>query len=193
MNPPQWTCRVLPNRVEIRPRYGTLTVVASIVCLFIPAIGIAFLLSSTHILISVLIMIFGILPMEALMLTVLTKSLKDQRAGPYLVCTLSDGTVRLPREGVTVQRRDMLGLRVVSGNWIGGAESQQKVEHALSELQLVARTAEGATAYLVVGWYWGDPMTETLRKFNDATGIPVDILNQPNVTTRVSSTGPDWS
>jgi len=94
----------------------------------------------------------------------LVKSLNERRKGPYLVYSPAGRTVRLQRRGTDVIRlADVLGLRMVSGNWVGPAGNQTKADKPVTELQLVVQTPSGPMSYAIVGGMEGGSISAHAR------------------------------
>ncbi|WP_428938180.1 hypothetical protein [Fontivita pretiosa] len=142
--------------------------------------------SSCFKLITIAIVGTGCGSISAVMLFVLARALKDQRKGPYLVYSILSGTVRLPREKMVFRKAEVLGWRVVTGNWVGPDGHQTKWRDAISELQLIVQTGDGPMAYAVVGWC-RIALTETVHELAQATGFPLEIVEQRQGVERVAS------
>ena len=81
----------------------------------------------------------------------LASALRNQHHGPFFIYTLSDQQISLPRIGFNGCFRDVVGWRLVSGNWTGPIDSQKKSDFPMSELQLIVNTSNDTIAYAVAG------------------------------------------
>jgi hypothetical protein len=97
--------------------------------------------------------------------------------GPYAIYEHGTATFSLPRERLRFNRADIVGWRVVSGNWIGPEDSQKRREKPMSELQLIVRFDGGQHACLVTGTL-SPSITDEATEIARATGLPLEIVVQ---------------
>jgi hypothetical protein len=116
--------------------------------------------------------------------------LADHFKGPYLIYSVVYRNISLPREAIDVPIAEVLGWRLVSGNWIGPDGAQKMKSNPMSEVQLIIRTPEGPMAYAVVGGKVNS-ITAQAREIARATGMPLELVEQhqgissPDPSTRV--------
>ena len=106
------------------------------------------------------------------------RCLIDKLRGPLLIYSKLDQSITLPPERLTVSKADVLGWRLVSGHRVGREGAQRKNRGLVLELQLIVQKPEGAVAYAIVGSRPG-LMTEDVRALAMATGLPLEIVEQP--------------
>ncbi len=119
----------------------------------------------------------GMAAVIAVLATLVVSLVRDQRAGPYLIYRPGHRAFELPRAALVFPASEVRGWRVVTGNWVGSRNVQTRHSSARSELQLIANTAVGPTAYLVCSWMKAS-LADSLRELALATGLPLEIIDQ---------------
>src|SRR3954468_9557223 len=90
-NPPQWSVRRSAGRLEVIPDFRKLIIAASTGCAFAAAVGFLFVWSRSNVWLSGAVVLFAVIPLEAMLIGALTAALRDQRKGPYLTFDLPSG------------------------------------------------------------------------------------------------------
>jgi len=180
-HPPVWSCRVTPHKVEIVAGGKTLAAGALMGVLIAVLIGVVVVADTTRdggdAVVLSCVMLAGVIPFAAVMGCAAFITMRERRRGGYMVYSASARTVTLRRHGRVFPRADVLCWRVVSGNWSGRDGDRKRHDEAMSELHLVVRTADGPVAYPVVGWC-SVSMAEGVRQVAEATGIPLEVVDQ---------------
>jgi hypothetical protein len=180
VDPPAWTYELAPGRVAIVPTWKP-TVFVAVMFFFI--VGFVPLLCWPHYRLrnfdDIAGMVFGVFAAvgAAGCGISLVGCLVNQFRGPYFILPTSDQTVSLPRDRLVIPRADLLGWRVVLGNWVGPEGAQKVVHYALGELQLVVKTIDGEVAYPIVA---GRPqsVSKFAQEIAGLTLLPIEIVVQ---------------
>lgn len=99
--------------------------------------------------------------------------------GPYLIYLIPEHTVSLAREGLVVPISEILGLRLVSGNFVGPEGAQKRKATAISELQLIMKGPNGAVAHaLVAGMANSDYVKPRAKRLAEAMKMPFEVVMQ---------------
>jgi|GEM_PF-6798106 len=129
---------------------------------------------------------------------VVFRCLPNSAKGRYLIYSVPGRTVSLPREGLVVPISDILGLRLVSGNWVGPEGAQKREATAISELQLITKGRDGAVARaLVAGMADSDFVKPRAKRLAEAMKLPLEVVTQhqgvSNPPRRRNSRSQYWS
>lgn len=183
IDPPVWSVRATPEYVRVVPAWGITVGVAGML-LGIFAIGGFFIWLSWGfggIMAYVFMALGGVVTvaLAGVFGAFLVVYLIDNFRGAFCIYSVLDHTVSLPREGVTVPISDVLGWRLVSGNWVGPEGSQKRKAAPMSELQLIVKGRDGAVAYAVAA---GDTdsryVVPRARRLAEAMGVPLEVVTQ---------------
>jgi hypothetical protein len=178
--PPVWSFRSTPGGFEIAPAAKPLTIATIAALIFSIAIGIIAVVAiprdAAGLVITSAILIAAVL-LAAVMLALFIRALREHRKGPHLLYSPTEQTLTLPRQHRAFPQSELIGWRVVSGNWIGPADKRTRYPDAVSELHLIVKSPTGPIAYAIVGWCTV-PLTETLQQIAQQTALPLEIINQ---------------
>ena len=195
IDPPAWSVRITPAFVRIVPARGILLGLAGIL-LGIFAFGVFFTRQSYESggIIGYVVMAVGIVVttcIAAVFITFFAVYLIENVRGPFLIYSVLDQTVSLPREGVTVPKSEVLGWRLVSGNWVGAEGSQRREAAPMSEIQLIVKGRDGTVAYAIAA---GDTDSRYVgpraKRLAEAMGVSLEVVKQRQGVSRPSQGNP---
>lgn len=185
-DPPFWATRISQGGVAIVPGWKFIAIIATMFFFMTGVAGFGFWEASTQkdvILIRIGGMLItgfvGLLAFGALGAG-LVVAVIDHLKGPYFIYSASRQSFSLPRQQLVASRANVLGWRLVSGNWIGFEGAQKFQDYPISELQLIVETPAGPVAFVVAGAgaFSAYSTDDKFHQIADATKLPLEIVKQ---------------
>ena len=186
-NPPSWRSEVSATELRIVPAWKPFF----LWCIFFigsSTAGVLILLNLPHLngqmsypLLFDVPFIFvgsGMVAVAVVILVTVIRLLIQSAKGPFVIYYFLDGRFSLPRAGLKFNRSDVVGWRVVSGNWVGPERSQRKRFKPVSELQLVVRESVDTQRVYVIAGTLAPTFTENETRIAELSALPFEIVVQ---------------
>jgi hypothetical protein len=177
--PPPWAFKMRDGDVRLMPSWGLLFTICAFGGFCCAFAGVLFWIPDDSWMrfgrygIGAFVGIVGVVAFGPM----LVQSLRDHARGPYLIYSLQNGSISLPRENVCILKQNAIAWRLVSGNHVGPEGHQKKREKPMWELQLIAETATGNMTYVVGGGMYA-ASRRAVDELVKSTGIPLEVVEQ---------------